>query len=42
VGTLSVDAKTPIGPETKFHIPSIAKQFIANAILMLDKGGRAR
>jgi CubicO group peptidase (beta-lactamase class C family) len=38
-GLADIDAKTPIGPETRFHIASISKQFIANAILMLDEAG---
>jgi len=38
-GLADLEAMTPIGPNTKFHIASISKQFIANAILMLDEAG---
>ena len=38
-GLADLNARTPIGPETRFDIASISKQFTATGILMLDQAG---
>lgn len=41
-GLASVEQDVPIGPETRFRIASVSKQFTCAAVLMLDQEGRLR
>jgi D-aminopeptidase len=39
-GLASIEQAVPIGPETRFRIASVSKQFTAAAVLMLEREGR--
>ena len=42
VGLASLERRTPIGPESRFHIVSISKTFMAAAVLVLAARGALR
>ena len=42
VGLASLEPRIPIGPETRFHIVSVSKTFVAAAVLVLAARGALR